>query len=305
MSHKCDIAIIGGGPAGLSAGIYAARDKRDTILIEKGMAGGLIAMAEHVENYPGFPEGVSGFELGEFMNTQAARFGMKTVNAEVTGLEIKGKEKVVKTTEGDITAKAVIIASGSEPSKLNVPGESEFTGRGVSYCATCDAAFFQDGIVAVVGGGDVAISDALHLARFASKVYIIHRRDQLRATRVLQDRAFAEPKVEMLWSSTVKAIEGKDLVEKMRLNRVKTGEEYPVEVNGVFIAVGFKPNTEFLKGIIPLDKEGRIPVNALMQTGVPGVFAAGDIRSESVRQVVAAAGDGAVAAINAIKYLSE
>ena len=305
MSTKCEIAIIGGGPAGLSAGIYAARDKRDTVLIEKGVVGGLITMAEHVENYPGFPDGINGFELTDLMHKQATKFGLKTLNAEVTGLVIRGAEKIVKTTEGEISAKALIIASGSEPSKLNVPGEAEFTGRGVSYCATCDAAFFQDANVAVVGGGDVAISDALHLARFASKVYIIHRRDQLRATRLLQDRAFSDPKIEFLWSTTVKAVEGKDVVERLRLNRVKTGEEYGMGINGVFFAVGFKPNTEYLKDVVPLDKEGRIPVNAVMETAVPGIFAAGDVRSESVRQVVAAAGDGAVAAINAIKFLGE
>jgi len=305
MNREYEVIIIGGGPAGLTAGLYMARDRRDSLLIEKGMIGGLIAIADWIENYPGFPEGISGFELGELMQKQVKKFELKTVCAEVTGIELKGKQKVIRTTEGDFTAKAVIIAGGSELSKLGVPGEEEFIGKGVSYCATCDAAFFNGQPVAVVGGGDAAISEALHLAKFASKVVVIHRRDQLRATRILQEKAFSESKMEFLWNTTVEAIEGKDLVSSLKLRQVKTREESNLGVGGVFIAVGFKPNTDYLKDILPLDADGCIITNERMETEIPGILAAGDIRSNSVRQVIAAAGDGATAAIYADKFLSE
>lgn len=305
MDKDYALIIVGGGPAGLSAGLYAARSRLNTLLIEKGFPGGLIATAELVENYPGFPEGISGFELTERMQKQTAKYGLKIFTAEVNGLEIQGKQKLVKTTQGDFTAQAVIIAGGSERSKLGVPGEAEFAGKGVSYCATCDAAFFKDVPVALVGGGNSAISEALHLARFASKVYVIHRRDQLRATRVLQDKAFAEPKLDFRLSYIVEAVEGKDLVEKVRLKQVKTGEKTTLDVQGVFVAIGQKPNTEYLKGILPLDAYGYIITNDKMETSVPGVLAAGDIRSNSIRQTISAAGDGATAEIYAERYIGE
>ncbi len=200
MNNKCDVIIIGAGPAGLTAGLYTARDRFKSLLIEKALIGGQITVAEVVENFPGFLEGISGLELTNLMHRQAAKYGLETLMAEVTGIELKGKEKIVKTTSGDFIARVVIIASGSERSKLGTPGEKEFTGKGVSYCATCDGAFFRDKKVAVVGGGNVAISEALHLSRFASKVIVIHRRDALRAGRLLQERAFAEPRIEFCWN---------------------------------------------------------------------------------------------------------
>jgi thioredoxin reductase (NADPH) len=235
---------------------------------------------------------------------QAAKYGLPTAFAEVQGIEIRGAEKIVSTSEGQYRAKALIIAAGSEYSKLGVPGEEEFTGRGVSYCAMCDGAFFRDQVVAVVGGGNVALNDALFLTRFATKVIVIHRRDQLRATKILQDRAFANPRIEFLWDTVVESIIGDKLVREIRLRNVKTGKGSSLEVSGIFVAVGLRPNTGYLKGLLALDEGGFIPVNNQMETEVPGVFAAGDIRSRSIRQVVSAAGDGATAAIAAERFLS-
>jgi len=304
-NRNYEVAIIGGGPAGLTAGLYTARARLNSLLIEKGLFGGQITNAERVENYPGFPDGISGFELGQLMHQQAAKYGLKTVTAEATGIELQEGQRVVKTTEGDFTAKAVIIAGGSKRQTLGVPREEEFTGKGVSYCAICDAAFFREQPVAVVGGGNAAITEALHLAKFASKVTVIHRRHQLRATRILQERAFAEPKIDFRWDSTVERIEGEDFVKRLRLNQVLTGEKSTLEVAGIFISVGFKPDTDYLKGILPLDAVGHIITNEKMETEVPGILAAGDIRNNSGRQAITAAGDGATAAIYAERFLTE
>jgi thioredoxin reductase (NADPH) len=298
------LIIVGGGPAGLSAGLYASRSRLDTLLIEKAGLGGQILNAEMVENYPGFPQGISGSELGSLIAQQATKYGLPTAFAEVQGIEIRGGEKIVSTSEGQFKAKAVIIAGGSEHSKLGVPGEEEFTGKGVSYCAMCDGAFFRDQVVAVVGGGNVALNDALFLTRFASKVIVIHRRDQLRATKILQDRAFANPKIKFLWDTVVDSIIGDKLVKEIRLRNVKTGKVSSLEISGVFAAVGLRPNTDYLKGLLTLDEGGFISVNGWMETEVPGVFAAGDIRAGSIRQVVSAAGDGATAAVAAERFLS-
>ena len=305
MNEKYDVVIIGGGPAGLTAGLYASRAKLNSLLIERGLVGGQIANAERVENYSGFPEGINGFELGQLMHQQATKYGLKTLLAEVTGIELQEGQKVIRTTEGDFMAKAVIIAGGSERYKLDVPGEEEFTGKGVSYCATCDGAFFREQPVAVVGGGDAAITEALHLAKFASRVTVIHRRDQLRASRILQEKAFSQPKIEFRWNSIVEKIEGGDLVKRIRLRQVKTGEESALEVAGIFISIGLKPNTDYLKGILPLDVTGHIITDEKMETKIPGIFAAGDIRHNSTRQVITAAGDGATAAIYAEKFISK
>lgn len=305
MNKEYEVVIIGGGPAGLSAGIYTARARLGSLLVEKGIIGGLITIAEWVENYPGFPEGISGLDLTDFMHQQATKFGLETLTAEVTGIELEGKRKIVKTSEGDFMAKAVIAAGGSDRVQLNVPGEKEFIGRGVSYCATCDAAFFVDRAIALVGGGDAAITEALHLTKFASKVIVIHRRDELRATRIVQERAFAEPKIEFLWNSIVEGVEGEGVVERLKLRNVVTKEESTLDVSGVFVSIGFKPNTGCLRDILPLDAAGYIVTNEKMETEVPGVLAAGDIRRNSIRQVIAAAGDGATAAIYAGKFIGE
>jgi thioredoxin reductase (NADPH) len=298
-----DVIIIGGGPAGLSAGLYTSRSRLDTLLIERGVVGGRITDAELVDNYPGFAEGISGAELGQLMQKQAAKYGLNITIAEVTGLELKKDKKMVKTTSGDFNAEAVIIATGSERGKLGVPGEEGLTGKGVSYCATCDAPFFKEKPVAVVGGGNAAISEALHLAKFASRVIVIHRRDQLRATRVLAEKARAEPKIDFLWDTVVEKIEGGDVVKQLKLRQVKTGKKSSLDVAGVFIAVGLKPNTDFLEGVLPMDEGGYIITNERMETEIPGIFAAGDIRLNSPRQAITAAGDGATAATFAEIFL--
>lgn len=304
MGNSYQLIIIGGGPAGLSAGLYAARSRLHTLLIERVIPGGQIMNAELVENYPGFPQGISGAELGSLMEQQATRYGLEIAMADVEGVEFGGEEKIVNTSEGQYRAKALIIAGGSEYSKLGVPGEEELRGRGVSYCATCDGAFFNDQVISVVGGGNVALNDALFLTRFASKVIVIHRRDQLRATKILQERAFVKPKLEFLWDTVVESIKGDSQVRELRLRNVKTKEESSLEVSGVFIAVGLRPNTGYLEGLLALSPDGFILVNDQMETGVPGVFAAGDIRAGSARQISSAVGDGATAAISAERFLS-
>jgi len=304
LERSYQLVIIGGGPAGLSAGIYAARSKLHTLLIEKAGLGGQILNAEMVENYPGFPQGVSGAELGTLMAQQAEKYSLPVAIDEVQGITIQGKDKIVSTTEGKYRAKAVIVAGGSEHSKLGVPGEEELRGRGVSYCAMCDGAFFRDEVVAVVGGGNVALNDALFLTRFASRVIVIHRRDQLRATKILQDRALAQPKIEFCWDTVVDSIRGDNQVRELGLRNVKTGVESRLGVSGVFVAVGLRPNTGYLKEMLKLDEGGFVQVNSQMETELAGIFAAGDIRAGSIQQVVSAAGDGATAAIVAERFIS-
>ncbi|MEX0787109.1 MAG: thioredoxin-disulfide reductase, partial [Dehalococcoidia bacterium] len=287
-----DIVIIGAGPAGLAAGLYAARARRHTILLERNVTGGQIALTSTVENYPGLDE-VNGFDLGQMMQRQAEKYGMETGYTEVTGLDRRDGLHVVHTKAGDYTAKAVIITGGADYNRLGVPGEEELTGKGVSYCATCDAAFFKDQVCAVVGGGDAALDEGLFVTRYASKVHVIHRRDALRASKILQERAFANPKMEFIWDTVVEAIEGEDGVERLQLRNVKTNEESTLDVGAVFIFVGLTPNTDYLEGIVKLDAGRHIYVNEWMETEVPGLFAAGDVRANSARQVVSAAGDGA------------
>ncbi len=303
MNKLYDVIIIGGGPAGLTAALYTSRNKHSTLLIEKGLIGGNINEAEKVDNYPGFPKGIGGMELTALMHEQALLYGTEVVNDEVTYIDIEDNIRTVKTTQGDYSAKALIITGGSERQKLNVPGEKEFSGKGVSYCATCDGPFFRDKRVAVVGGGNAALYEALHIAKFASNVSIIHRRDQLRATPVVQDKVFAEPKINVIWNSVVKEVQGEIFVNKLKLADVKSNKESFLEIDGVFVAIGLVPNTSYLKNIVPLNDKGYIIVNNKMETGVPGIFAAGDIRENSIRQVIAAAGDGAVAAISAANYI--
>ncbi len=300
-----DVIIVGGGPAGLTAGIYAARARRKTLLLEKDIIGGNIVYAETVENYPGFPDGISGMDLTQMMHQQATKFGLETLMTQLNSIKVDGTDFSVKTGEGDYTAHSLIIASGSSRQSIGVPGEKEFTGRGVSYCATCDAAFFTDQTVAVVGGGNAAIQEALHLTRFASSVTLIHRRNELRATKIEQERLFRQPKIKYAWNSTISAIEGEDTVERVKLRDVQSGTESTLDVKGVFIAIGFTPNTAYLKDIVNLDPAGQIIVNEHMETSAPGIFAAGDIRSGSIRQVISACGDGATAAVSTDKYLEQ
>jgi thioredoxin reductase (NADPH) len=305
MAGEYEVIIIGGGPAGLSAGLYTSRARRKSLLIEMGVPGGQITNAELVENYPGFAQGISGLELGQLIHQQATRYGLETLQAEATGIELEGEKKTVITTKGKFSAKAVIIASGSERRKLGIAGEEELTGKGVSYCATCDGPFFKESTVAVVGGGNAAITEALHLAKFASRVKVIHRRNELRATKILQEKAQAEPKIEFIWDTKVEGIEGKERVKRLKLSNVKSGEKSTLDVAGVFVAVGLKPNTDYLKGVLPLDDAGYIITNEKMETKIPGIFAAGDVRLNSARQAITAAGDGATAAVYAEKFLSK
>lgn len=304
MAKHYQVIIVGGGPAGLSAGLYATRAGLSTLLIEKGILGGQITTTDIVENYPGFPEGIPGFELGRLMAEQAVKFGLEILNAEVLGVQVSGPNKMVNTSAGDYVAQALILASGSEYIKLDVPG-GELVGKGVSYCATCDGPLFKNKAVAVVGGGDTGITEALFLAKLAAKVIVIEFLPKLGATNVLQQRAFANPKMEISCDTVVESIVGNDRVRELKLRNVKTGEASSLEVDGVFIAVGLRPNTGYVKGLLALTPGGFIPVNDSMETEIPGVFAAGDIRYNSVRQVVTAAADGAVAALSAERYLSE
>ena len=305
MAKEYDIVIIGAGPAGLAAGLYAARARRRTLLIEKNITGGQIALTAAIENYPGIVD-INGFDLGQAMQQQAETYGMETAYAAVEAIEPQeDKRHLIRTNEGDYLAKALIITSGADYNRLNVPGEERLTGRGVSYCATCDAAFFKDMEVAVVGGGDAAMDEGLFVARYASKVYVIHRRDQLRASAVLQERAFANPKLSFIWNTVVEEIRGEEAVESLRLRNVVTGEESDLTVAAVFIFIGQTPNTSFLDGLVEMDGGKHVIVNAWMETSTPGVFAAGDVRNDSARQVISAAGDGATAAIRADHYITD
>jgi thioredoxin reductase (NADPH) len=299
---KYEVIVIGGGPAGLTAGLYTSRAGLKSLLMERGIVGGQIINATLVENYPGFPQGISGAELGSLMHQQAVKYGLEIMTAEVTGIA-QGQPYNISTTEGDFEATAIIIAAGSEYRKLGVRGEERLLGHGVSYCATCDGFFFRDQEVAVVGGGDTAITDALELTRHVKKVYVIHRRDQLRAGQVLQQRAFAEPKLEFIWSTVVEEVLGDKVLEELKLHNVKTGQHSTLKVAGVFVAVGLMPNSRSFFNIVDLDDAGYIITEETMATSTPGIFAAGDIRRNSPRQIGAAVGDGVTAAMSAFKYV--
>ncbi|HIE03449.1 MAG TPA: thioredoxin-disulfide reductase [Candidatus Latescibacteria bacterium] len=299
------LIIIGGGPAGLTAGIYAKRAGLDTVLLERTVPGGQAALTELIENYPGFPEGISGAELVRRFEEQARKFGLEILTAEAERVELEGEWKIVRTDSGELRARALIVATGAQPKKLGVPGEEELTGRGVSYCATCDGPMFRDKVVAVVGGGDTAVQEGIYLTRFAKKVYLIHRRDKLRAARILQERLFKQEKVETIWDTVVKEIEGDRNVEALRLHNLRTDEVSRLEVDGVFIFVGTRPNSEFMKGVVELDEGGYIVTRSRTETSVPGIFAAGDVQDSIFHQVSTAVGCGAQAAMMAERYLSE
>ena len=301
---RYEVIIIGGGPAGLTAGLYTSRAGLKSLLVERGPLGGQMVNTTLVENYPGFPEGIAGSELGSLMHRQAVRYGLEVVTAEVTGIA-QGQSYGVATTEGSFEVGAIIIAAGSEYRKLGVAGEERLAGRGVSYCATCDGFFFRGREVAVVGGGDTAITDALELSQLVSKVYVIHRRDQLRAGQVLQERAFAHPKLEFIWSMVVEEVLGEKVLEGLKLRNVETGQQSILKVDGVFVAIGLTPNSQSFFNILETDDAGYIVTDETMTTSAPGIFAAGDIRRNSPRQIAAAVGDGATAALSTFKYLQE
>ena len=298
-----DIIIIGSGPAGLSAAIYAQRACLDTIVIEKnGISGGQVLNTWEVDNYPGFP-GVTGFELSRQFREHANKLGARVVQDEVVQVELSGNVKKVVCEEETYEARCVILASGAHHRTLEVPGEEELRGAGVSYCATCDGAFFRGRTVAVVGGGDAALEDAIFLARMCEKVYIVHRRDKLRGAKRLQERLQALENIEFVWNSETAAIEGNGQVEALRLRQTKTGEEKRLDVDGVFIAVGIAPESELYAGQLELDKQGYIRADESGQTSVPGVFAAGDVRTKALRQILTAASDGANCVASAERYL--
>lgn len=302
-----DVIIIGGGPAGMSSAIYSARARLKTLLIEKAGCGGQIAITDHLENYPGFEEGINGFELAVKMEKQARTFGAEIVYGEVASVQLTGEtKKIVLANNKEYETKTVIIASGANFRKLGCPGEQEFIGKGVSYCATCDGPFFRNKEIAVVGGGDSALQEALYLTKFASKVNLIHRRNEFRAAKILQEKVLADNKINIIYDSVVEEIIGNPVtsVESVKLKNVKTGENSQIAVNGIFVFVGWLPNTAFLKDSgIKLNDNGYIVTDDNMKTSVEGVFACGDVREKILRQVVTACGDGAVAAISAQHYL--
>lgn len=305
--EKRELVIIGAGPAGLTSAIYGRRAGLDVLLLEKGIPGGQINITDEIENWPGTIHS-SGSDLGKTFRNHAEHFKTELRDCTVTGIEIRNGSKIVLTDKGEVEAEAIILATGASFRKLGCKGEAEFTGGGVSYCAVCDAAFFEDETIAVVGGGNVAVEEAGYLTRFASKVYIIHRRDEFRADRLAIEQALSNPKIVPIWNSVVESIEGEGLVEKLVLKNVKTGEISDLPVAGVFIFVGTEPNVSYLGEPGSLVKQtgaGWIVTNEKMETSVEGIFAAGDIRDKYLRQVVTAAGDGAVAAMAAYSYITE
>lgn len=305
MEHVYDIVIIGGGPAGYTAALYAARAGFNTVLLERISAGGQMALTGEIDNYPGFEEGIDGFTLSMKMQQGAERFGAKTEYAEVTAVDLSGKIKKAETTGGDFRGKTVIIATGANPRELGLPGEQELIGRGVHYCAHCDGRFYKDKIVVVVGGGNSAASDALYLSRLAKKVYVVHRRDTLRATKVYHDPLLRAENVEFLWNSTVSALIADERLTGVKVKDVQTGASRELTCDGVFVSIGRKPATDFLAGAVELDALGYVVADESTRTNIEGVYAVGDVRTKPLRQIVTAVSDGAVAVHYAEEYLAE
>lgn len=302
-NYGFDTLILGGGPAGLSAAIYAARGACTTAIIDTSMLGGQPTNYLELENYPGFGL-IDGFDLMEKFEQHVDKFGVaKFPMQEIESIDLTSKIKTVITKEATFKAKTIIIATGAQPKKMGVPGEKEFTGRGVSYCAVCDGAFYKDKTVAVVGGGNAAVEEAMYLTKFANKVYIIHRRDSLRADKIVQERAFKNEKIEFIWDTIPKEVLGKNTVDTLVIENVKTNKVSNLQVDGVFPYIGYNANAECFKGQVKQDEAGFIVTNETMQTSVDGVFAVGDVRTTPLRQVITAAADGAVGAVHAIKYL--
>ena len=305
MEHIYDTLILGGGPAGYTAALYASRAGLDTLVIERMAAGGQMTLTGDIDNYPGFEEGVDGFTLGMKMQQGAERFGAKTEYAEVTSVDLNDKVKRVDTTSGSFFAKTVIIATGANPRELGVENEQSLIGRGVHYCAHCDGRFYKDRTVAVVGGGNSAAADALYLSRLAKKVYLIHRRDTLRATKIYHEPLMKAENVEFLWNSTVLEFAVDQRVTGLKLKNVKSGEVSDLTCDGVFVSIGRKPATEFLVGAVELDGNGYVVADESTKTSAEGVYAVGDVRTKVLRQVVTAVSDGAVAVHFAEEHLSQ
>ena len=305
MSNIYDMIIVGGGPAGYTAALYASRAGLNTLLIEKMSVGGQMALTDVIDNYPGFPEGIDGFTLGMNMQASAERFGAKTEYAEVTSLELNGDIKKITTTSGDFLAHTVVIATGADPRELGIKGEKELIGRGLHYCAHCDGRFYKGKTVAVVGGGNSAVQDALYLSRLAEKVYIIHRRDKLRAEKIYQGALEKAENIEFLWNSTVEEILTEERVTGLKIKNVKTDEINDINCQALFVSIGRSPETSFLKGKIDLDENGYVVADETTRTNVKGVFAVGDVRTKPLRQIVTATADGAVAVHFAEKILEE
>ncbi len=299
MTKTYDVIIVGAGPAGMAAAIYTGRAMLDTLVLEKGIHGGQILLTDWIENYPGFPDGVAPFQLMEDFRKQAEKFGAKFQMDEVRAIRRENDCWRLVSNNDNYLAKVVIIATGSVYQKLGIKGEERLTGKGVSYCATCDAAFFRDKEVAVVGGGDQALEEAIFLSKFCRKVIIIHRRDDFRATKILQERIFANKKIQVIWDSIATEILGEGRVESLAIKNIKTGATSEIKLDGVFISVGMAPNTGFLKGLLDLDEQGRIKVSPTMATSQPGIFAAGDATNACPQQVATAVGTGVAAAISA------
>jgi thioredoxin reductase (NADPH) len=299
-----DVIIIGAGPAGLAAAIYTGRSRLKTLVLEKAIPGGQILLTDWIENYPGFPEGIAPFELMENFRKQALRFGAEIENDEVRSLERDEGGWLVHGIRDDYFARAVIVATGSTYRRLGLENEARLIGRGVSYCATCDGAFFRDKVVAVVGGGDNALTEALYLTKFCRLVYIIHRRQAFRAVRILQERVEANPKIQVIWNSVVVDIIGEYKVEALKIRHVASGEEKELEVDGVFVSIGMEPQSSFLRGLVEMNEWGQIKVASNMATNQPGLFAAGDVAEACPRQVATAVGTGVAAAIAVDEYLS-
>ncbi len=303
QNYEFDTVILGGGPAGFAAGLYAARGAVSTAIIDISMLGGQPSNYLELENYPGFSK-IGGFELMEKFEEHADLFGVeKFPMQEIKSIDLISNPKVITTAEAEFKAKSVIIATGAKPMKLGVPGEEEFIGRGVSYCAVCDAAFYKDKVVAVVGGGNSAVEEAMYLTKFASKVYLIHRRNELRADKIIQERAFKNDKLEFVWDSVVEEIKGEDLVNYLVVKNVKTGDISELHVNGIFPYIGIIPNVDNINGQVAQDKAGFIITDETMKTSIDGVFAVGDVRKTPLRQVITAASDGAIGAVYAVKYV--
>ena len=304
MERIYDTLIIGGGPGGYTAALYAARAGLDTLVIEKLSAGGQMGLTSQIDNYPGFPEGVDGFDLGQKMAEGAHRFGVKTVYAEVYSLRLEGDVKEARTSEGIYRGKTVIIATGAEPRALGIPGEKELIGKGVNYCAHCDGMFYRGKTVVLVGGGNSAAADALYLSRLCEKVILVHRRDILRATKIYHEPLMKAENVEFLWDSQVTELIAEERVKAVKVTNVKTGVEQQIPCHGVFVSVGRVPTTGLLEGQLQLDAGGYIVADESTKTGIPGVYAVGDVRTKELRQIVTAVADGAVAAHQAEQYLA-